>query len=402
MEQWGPPGWRRKSWWVAGRRRRHVTAGSVSTQRREASGIPDRPILFAQSEPTVPGRSHKQRFGSASHPQPHPNLPAPPTDQGWTTCTCSSAAMLLASFGSARSFPPPEPSATPPFLRLPSPATLVRNAEAPPSRKVEEGQQVHRLFSGRKKKKEKESRLPSKQRSSHNLRWEGAGPSRAGPRPGGGRLSSATQTAHCLPSRETNSFFQTQQGSQCVSSIHLHRRNRSFPSNEQFIENRSHLVAHQHSQVREQLCFGGAPREGFFHQHFSTLSCSLSLPTISNRSHHRRRQVFKAASFQLGSPPPPAGCFLTLLRSPTLKRVVVITGSTRSDTQFFFFFFMFPTNKFSKNGTHGGIVGVSCMANYTLFKKMFKKRQKKKKKKKGKGLRTTLAGISSMFSNLDM
>lgn len=140
-----------------------------------------------------------------------------------------------------------------------------------------------------------------------------------------GRLSSATQTAHCLPSRETNSFFQTQQGSQRVSSIHLHRRNRSFPSNEQFIENRSHLVPTSTRRYVNKFALGAG---GFFSSTFSQLFLVFSLFLSSHHFKQKSSQVqtghtsLKAASFQVGSPlPPPAGCFSALLRSPTWKRV---------------------------------------------------------------------------------
>lgn len=190
----------------------------------------------------LPHHHHSQMKGGPPAPAPTPRR----------------ALLASSAAGSAHSFPSraaahlPAPPSPPPPPAFPAPQMLVDGGLAGG------GSSVPRAAAARSsgatstgaptsqeegKKRAGKSSLASKQQSSHSLEWEGSVPCRAEPsQAGASLLSGATQTAHCLPSRETNSVFPTQQGSQRVSSIHLHRRNRSFPSNEQFIENRSHLV----------------------------------------------------------------------------------------------------------------------------------------------------------------
>lgn len=72
-----------------------------------------------------------------------------------------------------------------------------------------------------------------------------------------------------------------------MSSIHFHRRNRSFPSNEQFIDNRSHLVPT--STRRYVNSFARALRV-FPSPMTSTCTFLNFFFSISNRSHHRCRR----------------------------------------------------------------------------------------------------------------
>lgn len=360
-----------------GRRLLHFGAGSVKgrAQRREASGIPGGRAgpssSLSQNQPYLGRATHNGWLGSAQlsgvKPATPPNPPStPPTDEGRTTCTCSSSCSSTAiaprffchwlrpllPLQSRRPSLPAPPSPPLPAASFPPPKMLVDGGLAGGGSSVPgaaAGRSSGATSTGAPTSQEEEKKQPAKQTAiltQPRVGGVGAKPGRAGPgQAGSGQaggaslLGGATQTAHCLPSRETNSVFQTQQGSQRVSSIHLHRRNRSFPSNEQFIENRSHLVPtstrrYVNSFARGhygRVFFSPSPLDINVYIDLNFLSFFLSLsPPISNRSHHRCRRdtqlksglVSSEDSRRPGSPPSPlARHFSALLRSPTWKRV---------------------------------------------------------------------------------